>query len=163
MACCMCQCCTSNLCPCTAKFETISWRLHASELGKKTLWTCRGKHFLLLKKLHSEIYFFVKLFFTLLLSTVEPHLPDHLWDRHGSVSVSGVVMLASFALELSVCSNWCWIFKCYLIRASKHNLLHYLNLLFDWKQSRFLFNKCHYFIIYLQNEVKQLLALQFIL
>ena len=56
-ACCMCQYYKSNSCPCAAKFETAGWRLHASGLGKKTSRTCSGKHFLLLKKIQSEINF----------------------------------------------------------------------------------------------------------
>ena len=33
------------------KFETTGWRLYVFEFGKKTLQTCSGKHFLLLKKI----------------------------------------------------------------------------------------------------------------
>ena len=36
-ACCVCQYCTSNSCPCAAKFETAGCRSHASGLGKKKL------------------------------------------------------------------------------------------------------------------------------
>ena len=61
VACCVCQDYASNSCPCGAKFETAGWRLHASGLGNKTLRTCSGKHFLLLKK-YKKIKFFVKLF-----------------------------------------------------------------------------------------------------
>ena len=32
-------------------FETAGWRSHPPGLGKKTLQTLRGKHFLLLKKM----------------------------------------------------------------------------------------------------------------
>ena len=58
----MCQYYTSNSCPYAAKFETAGWRLHASGLGKKTLRTCSGKHFLLFKKNTIRNQFLVKLF-----------------------------------------------------------------------------------------------------
>ena len=54
--------------------------------------------------------------------TVEPRLPDNLWDRHQAVALAGMVVLANFALEHPVCSNWSCIFKCSLVRVSMHNL-----------------------------------------
>ena len=53
---------TSNLCLCSAKFEIAGWRLFVFGLGKKTLQTCSGKHFLLLEKNTIRNQFFIMLF-----------------------------------------------------------------------------------------------------
>ena len=61
-ACCVCQYCTSNSCPCAAKFETDAWRLHASGLGKKSLASKSWKKLFVIEKNAIRNQFFVKLF-----------------------------------------------------------------------------------------------------
>ena len=61
-ACCVCQYCTSNSCPCAAKFETAGWRSHASGLGKKNFASKLWKTFFVIKKIAIRNQVFVKLF-----------------------------------------------------------------------------------------------------
>ena len=62
MACWVYQYYTSNSCPYATHFETVGWRLQASELGKKTLRACSGKQFFIIEKNTKGNQFFVKLF-----------------------------------------------------------------------------------------------------
>ena len=61
-ACCVCQYCTCNSCPCAAKFETAGWRSHASVLGKKNFASKQWKTFFVIEKIAIRNQIFVKLF-----------------------------------------------------------------------------------------------------
>ena len=61
-ACCVSQYCTSNSCPCAAKFETAGWRLHASGLGKKNFANMKWKTFFVIEKNAIRNQFFQNFF-----------------------------------------------------------------------------------------------------
>ena len=61
-ACCVCQYCTSNSCPCAAKFEIAGWRSHASGLGKKIFANIKWKSLFVIEKHTIRNQFLVKVF-----------------------------------------------------------------------------------------------------
>ena len=61
-ACCVRQYCTSNSCPCAAKFEIAGCRSHASGLGKKIFANIKWKTFFVIEKNTIRNQIFVKLF-----------------------------------------------------------------------------------------------------